>query len=87
MARTLRRIGRLGIFVAMAGVSWVVEACGKTSTQPRLPDGSSGSGNPATGGNGGTSPAATGGSSTGGTVPTETGGTGGEGGLHDLPCE
>ncbi len=90
MAQTLRRLGRLGYFVAMAGVAWLVEACGGDSDASK-PSASGGTGAPGTThGSGGTSggftlPTATGGDTVGGS--SASGGTGGEGGLHDIPCE
>lgn len=95
MTESVRRIGRLGLFVAMAGVSWLVEACGGSTSEPEHPSG--GTGGTASGGatnSGGAAQAGTGGTSVGGSVPTlpGTGGdstvsTGGGAGLYDLPCE
>ncbi len=86
MTERIRRLGRLGLFVAMAGTSWLIEACGGTATEPREPaTGGTGAGNAPGGSTGAASPG-TGGTTTGGTSPV-TGGAGGEGGLHDLPCE
>jgi len=89
-------IGRLGYFVVMAGVSWFVEACGGGSERPKAPnehDGSAGgpgaSGGETAAASGGEAAAASGGTTSlgqaqGGSSPSPTGG---QGGLHDIPCE
>jgi DNA polymerase-3 subunit gamma/tau len=87
------------MFVAMAGISWLVEACaGKAAEAPRGGGGQAGSsgtntlaGGPGQGGTGGSD---NGGSATGGGTPSATGGVHSgttasinTGGLHDVPCE
>ena len=98
MTQRLRTIGRLGYFVVMAGVSWFVEACSRASDGAKEPNELAGSNGGSNGGSSGGS-AATGGSTAlggadGGT--TSKGGalggssatrSGGQGGLHDIPCE
>ena len=75
MAERLRRLGRLGVFVAMAGASWLLEACsGSDDDDDSTGQGGSGGANVGTGGA----------TTTGGTGGTQSGG---EAGLHDLPCE
>jgi hypothetical protein len=92
MGKSLWRLGRLGLFVALAGVSWFIEACdGKDEgAKGGNSGGAAGSDAGTTGGigshqdSGGSSSAPAGGTTSNTTTNQDPGG---QGGLHDVPCE